>query len=172
MPLAYTAARPGIATGDCIIVRDVAGLLTPFTKYFTHSDYTHAGVAIWIGEGLYLAELNSGRNHLIPLSQLRGCDFDVFHCPSNAGTHDIRDAIQEALRDKIHYSVPALLVIGLAEWLRLNWSANAQHELVCSGFVVMIYDKLGWPPLSRVISPQKLSENLRLKLQVRAESPS
>lgn len=169
--LDYHTARHHIETGDLIAVREKEGFLTPFTRYFTSSDYTHTGIAFWMAGGLWMAEHNIGKNHAIPLSQLADSDFDVFERPAEV-VDNIDEAIQWGLRTKIPYGVLALFVIGLINWLRIKVFLHARRILVCSGFSVMIYERAGWPEHTRILSPRDLAEQLKKKLEVRKGQPT
>jgi len=159
----YADARSLIADGDLIAVRGTEGFLTPFTKFFTRSDYTHAGIAVWMDGGLWMAELNSGKNHLIPLSQLESTAFDVYACP----VENPKPAIMNMLRIPLPYSLAALFVIGLLNWLRIKIFLHWRQLLVCSGYCVKIYEAAGWGDHSRLVSPQELAASLTLKIEVR-----
>jgi hypothetical protein len=158
----YAQARAQIETGDLIAVRDVHGILGWLTRWFTRSPYTHAGIALWLAGGLYMAELNGGRNHLVPLSQLTA--FDVYKAPD--GLTGIEAAIMEWLRAPIAYGYLAFVLIGLLDWLRLNVFVHWRRILVCSGYCVAIYETAGWPEHSRVLSPRALAKLLTFKLSV------
>jgi len=161
----YKEARNKIADGDLVAVRAAHGVLGYLTKFFTRSQYTHTGLAIWDEDGLYLAELNGGRNHKIPMSQLEHIDFDVYEKPH--GLRNIRSAITKWLRKPIDYGYLAFFAIGLLNWLKVKMFVPWRKILVCSGWCVAVYEEAGWPRRSRVISPQELTEELELKLQVR-----
>lgn len=163
----YTQARPLIQDGDLVAVRETHGFLAPLTRFFTRSPVTHAGIAIWLDGGLWMAELNGGKNHAIPLSQLQGTDFDVYN-PPVVDRAAVRAATLAALRQKIGYGLAALVVIGILNWLQVKWFIHARRVLVCSGYCVMIYEAAGWPERSRIISPRELVEQLAPKLQVRS----
>lgn len=160
----YEDARHLIQSGDAIAVRTVHNLLGAMTKFFTRKPYTHIGLASWRGGRLYLAELNGGRNHLVPISQLT--EFDVYHCPVARTNEDIEAAIDDALAVPIPYGFFALLVIGLLEWLNIDKHIKWNRVLVCSGWCVAVYEALGWADHSRIISPGKLVEDLVLRVAV------
>lgn len=166
----YATARSLIDDGDLIAVREHSGFLTPFTRFFTRSPVTHVGIALWMDGGLWMGELNGGKNHAVPLSQLSDTDFDVYYppVPSRAKA---REAVQEALRIKIPYAFGVLPVIGLLDWLRIKVFIHARKLLVCSGWCVMVYERAGWPERTRVLSPADLVAQLTLKLQVRRAPP-
>jgi hypothetical protein len=155
----YEEIRSSICDGDLVAVRETHGFLTPFTRFFTRSPITHVGVALWMDGGLWMAELNGGKNHLVPLSQLSETDFDVYASPV-ADQARIRAAVSEALRVKVSYGTAALLVIGLLDWLKIRVFLHARRVLVCSGYCVSIYEAAGWPEHSRVVSPRELASLL------------
>lgn len=159
----YEEARNNIATGDLIAVRDAHSWLGRLTQIVTRSTYTHVGVAIWSGGRLYMAELNGGRNHLVPLSQLK--NFDVMACPE--GLVDVEGAIFNSLMLPIDYGFAAFILIGLLNLLHLKLFVHWRKIIVCSGFCVAIYESAGWPERSRTISPQELVDELSLKMPVR-----
>lgn len=158
----YTEIRNQIQTGDLIAVRKAKTLFNRMTQFFTRGPYTHTGVAIWIGARLFMAEINDGRNHLVPISQLD--QFDVYKAP--AGLTNIDEAIFYWLARPIDYGYLALGVIGLIEWLRLKVFVHWRRILVCSGFCVAIYETAGWPAHSRMVSPNELASELELRFAV------
>lgn len=160
--MTYDEYAPLINTGDLIAVPVAHGLLGKMTQFFTHSQYTHTGVAIWIGGELFMAELNGGRNHLIPIIQLH--KFDVYKCPE--GLVDVEGAIRKWLSYMVNYGILAFVSIGLLTWLRIKYFVNWRRILVCSGYCVAIYQTAGWGRFSRVISPGQLAEALELKFKV------
>lgn len=155
-----------IETGDGILVHAAHGLIGSLTQFFTYSLYTHAGVAIWLGGRLYMAELNGGRNHLIPASQL--ADFDVYSRPEEISRESAEAAVLSMLAHPIDYGFISFPVIGLLNFLGIKLFVHWRKILVCSGYVVAIYEAAGWSERSRVISPQELAEQLVIKLCVRA----
>lgn len=163
--LTYQEARSQIATGDLIAVRTPNGIMGKLTRFFTRSPYTHTGIAIWIEGGLYMGELNGGRNHLIPLSQLDHCDFDVYLPPANLT--NIADALFFWLRLQIEYGYLAFVAIGLLNYFNIKIFVHWRQLLVCSGWCVAIYEEAGWGEHSRIISPGELAAMLTIKLQVR-----
>lgn len=152
-----------IETGDLIAVRTAHGIMGRLTQIITRSPYTHVGLAIWLGDELYMAELNGGRNHLIPASQLS--DYDVYACP--AGLRDIDGAIRLWLRMPVDYGFLAFVAIGLLDWFRVKMFVHWRQVLVCSGYCVAIYEAAGWPEHSRIISPRELTRWLDFKTKIR-----
>lgn len=160
----YATARSYIRTGDLVAVRSVHSWLGRLTQLVTRSPYTHAGLAIWLEDGLYMAEINGGRNHLVPMSQLT--DFDVYDPP--VGLSDLKTAILAMLRLPIDYGVIAFIMIGLLNLLHLQVFIHWRRLLVCSGYCVATYEQAGWPEHSRIISPAELAKLLKLKAEVRS----
>jgi hypothetical protein len=167
----YAAARNLIETGDLIAVRDVHGLTGRLTCLFTRSPHTHTGVAVWLGGRLFMADLNSGRNHLTAVSQLSS--FDVCYPPVPD-----RGAIERALFDwlakPINYGYAAFVVIGLKCALRIKAFIHWRQIVVCSGGSVQIYEMAArllqgpaaWLEHSRMVSPGELVAELTRKLSV------
>lgn len=176
----YATARPMIKTGDLIGVLDSHGLLGFLTRFFTRKPYTHTGVATWLGDRLFMADLNSGRNHLTAVSCLK--DFDVCDPPSGLDTYFVWQAIFEWLAKPINYGVLAFLVIGLRCFLGLKTFIHWRKIVVCSGGSVTIYELTvdamqragmavpkAWEDHNRMLSPGELVEELGPpKLQIRA----
>lgn len=153
-----------IDTGDCIAVPVAHGIIGRLTQFFTRSRYTHTGTAIWVADRLYMAELNGGRNHLVPMTQLT--KYDIYACPAGLDPAKVEAAIIQMLALPIDYGFISFPVIGLLNWLKIKVFVHWRKIIVCSGFVVAIYELSGWPERSRVISPQELVDQLVLKFSV------
>ena len=167
----YEQARSNIKTGDLIGVRDVHGLLGKATTFFTRKPYTHTGVAVWVGDRLFMADLNSGRNALHPLSQVGS--FDVCDPPAGIPRDFIERAIFDWLAKPIDYGYLAFLVIGLRCFLKLKTFIHWRKIVVCSGGSVTIYELAAdamilagkappsaWEDHNRMLSPGELVEEL------------
>ena len=165
----YEEARSYIEDGDAIIIHGKGGLLTPFTKFFTRSSYTHAGLAFWMDGVLWLAEINSGNDHAIPLSQLSNAEFDVFARPAGITAAQAKAAILEELRDKTAYGFLGIPVIGLLNFLKLSFQLPWRRIIVCSGLCLRVYMRAGFPPVSLMQSPADLARLLTLKFRVRPQ---
>ncbi|MFZ6747417.1 hypothetical protein [Undibacterium sp. Ren11W] len=164
----YQDARSQIEDGDVIAVRTAHSLFGKLTQFFTRKIYTHNGIAVWLDEGLWMVEINGGKNHAIPMSQLEGDDFDVFLPPQELTRSNIRKAALESLRVKVKYGLAAAFMIGLLGLLKLKTFVHWRKIIVCSGYCVAIYEEAGWQEHSRIISPGELADLLRLKLEIRA----
>jgi hypothetical protein len=152
-----------IKTGDLIAIPTAHNILGKLTQFFTRNVYTHVGVALWIGGELFVAELNGGRNHLIPIIQLK--EFDVYFCPD--GLTDVEGAIRKWLSYPVDYGFIAFVAIGLLTWLKIKYFVHWRRILVCSGYCVAIYETAGWPEFSRVVSPGQLTDQLILNFKVK-----
>lgn len=162
----YAQARDQIQTGDLIAVRGRHGIISAATRFFTRDPHTHTGIAVWIGSRLFMAELNSGRNHLTALSQL--ADFDVYAPPPGLERGAIERAVFDWLAKPISYGFAAFVLIGLVNSLRLHLFIHWRRIIVCSGGSVQIFEMAGWYEHSRMVSPGELTREVGpLKLEVR-----
>jgi hypothetical protein len=157
-----------IETGDLIAVRTAHGVMGRLTQRITSSPYTHGGIAYWLAGELFMVELNGGRNHIVPMTQLT--DYDVYAHPD--GLTDIEGAIKKWLRDPIDYGFSAFPLIGLLNLLHITMFIHWRKIIVCSGYCVAIWESAGWPEHSRMISPRELAALVKLKLQVRPTQPA
>lgn len=169
MVITYEKAKPQILEGDFIGTLKAHGLFGKLTKLFT-GKYTHCGVAAWIDGGLWMVEINGGKNHAIPLSQLADEPFDVFSPPIE-DREAIRKASIESIRIKQSYGYWGTVLIGIIEFFKLNNIAKDKLPklVVCSGYVVKIYNLAGWDYDNLIISPTKLSTMLNKKFEVRKQ---
>ena len=131
----YQEILDQLQTGDVIMVMGREGALTPFTKFFTRSPYTHVGQVFQMGGEWWLHEINGGKNHAVPLAQLREDDFDVYHKPEQVDDAMLRAAIATMLQTRINYGFVALFVIGLFDYLRVQVFIHWRRILVCSGYI-------------------------------------
>lgn len=167
--LNYKMARALIQDGDLVATRRVHGIFGWLT-YGTTGVYTHTGTAVWLGRSLWMVEINGGRNHAIPLSQLEHEDFDVYYPPEGLDRRKIRREAIESIRVRQDYGFIATVATGIIEFFNLpivlNWR-NIQH---CAGYCIRIYDQAGWDvdgSHSYIVSPTKLCSMLKKKLEVR-----
>jgi hypothetical protein len=167
----YEQARALIKTGQLIGVRDSHGILGRLTRFFTRKPYTHTGVAVWCASHLFMADLNSGRNALRPLSQLQS--FDVCDMPAGMDRTCVERAIFDWLAKPINYGFLAFIVIGLRCFLGLKTFIHWRKIMVCSGGSVAIYEQAadymrgfgmkipaGWDDHNRMLSPGELVDEL------------
>lgn len=169
MSLSYDEARDLIEDGDLIATRKTHSLFNWATKFFTREEYTHNGLAIWLDDGLWMSEINGGKNHLIPMSQLAGEDFDVCCPPEGLDRREIRREILESLRVKIPYGKLAAFATGLVEFFNLGIYIHWRNILHCAGISIRTYERAGWPRHTYVMSPGKLVKLLPFKFAVRVK---
>lgn len=162
----YTEVRPLLGTGDIIGVKNSKSFTGKLTQFFTRSEYTHVGVVLRVNHGVWMAELNSGRNHLIPLSQLMDMPFDVFEAPvENRGY--LKTSILRWLRYPVTYSFKAFLAVGFMTYFKVKYFVKVKDFLVCSGYVIKILQTAGWNAEASCL--QSLGEflaTLKLKYKV------
>lgn len=152
----------GIEDGDLISVRGRHGVLAALIRFFTFSRHTHNGLAIWIDGRLWMAELNGGRNHSIPIEQLHDTEFDV----SDSLVEDrvaVRESILRNLEERVEYGVVALIAIGILNFFKLNFILNWRRILVCSGWCMKVYEDAGHPRHTRILSPRELFDLSKYK---------
>jgi hypothetical protein len=161
----YTEARKKIKTGDIINIRKHSGIISKLTEIFTRSPYTHTGISIWLNGGLWMAEINSGHNHLIPLSQFADINFDVFECPVDR--NKVRTDILESLRVRVNYGIISFILLGIYNLFRIKERVSSLKDKVCSEYVQDILINAGWNSPGKMVSPYDLSKILKLKFEVR-----
>lgn len=165
-PVRFADALHLIEEGDLIAVHGT-GLTAALERIVCRSPVTHTGIATFMDGEWWMSELNGGHNHPVALAQLSGMDFDVHAPPPGLDRQAIRAAVRAGLRVKTLYSIPAFVLTGLLDMLRINWFVHWRRELVCSGYTTRDYENAGWPERSRIASPRALAASLPLKLQVR-----
>lgn len=162
----YEEIRSKLTTGQIVGVRENKSIIHVATKAFTGSRYTHVGIIIVKPCGVYLAELNGGRNHLIPLSQLRYKRFDVYECPKEC-LPLIEQAINDQLREEIHYSFLAFIFIGIMDLFNVTFKVPLKNDQVCTGFVAKCLNNAGIKEkITMMISPGDLLEKFKFLYQV------
>lgn len=165
----YDEARSYIQDGDLIATRTPHSLFNRLTQLLTYKPYTHNGIAVWLDDGLWMGEINGGKNHMIPLSQLADEDFDVFYPPAGLDRAVIKKQVLEDMRVKVPYGFFATIVTGLVEFFRLGIYIKWRNILHCAGYSIRTYERAGWVPRhSFIVSPGKLTKKLKFKLAVRA----
>lgn len=162
----YEEVRHLIEDGDLIAVLDNTTLLGKLTQFFTRDDETHTGVATWVGGRLFMADLNSGRNALRAVSQLK--NFDVYYPPKGLSRNDIRESTFNWLADRRDYGVLAFLVIGFKSFFKIREKMQWRRAVVCSGGSVEIFVGAGWEEQDTLLSPGELAAKLPLKFEVRS----
>lgn len=164
----YDEIRAMIQDGDMIAVRDSDSILGKLTQFFTRDDETHTGVAVWIDQRLFMADLNSGRNGLHAVSQLK--NFDVYEPPAGLSRERIRTSVFNWLADRREYGILAFLVIGFRSFFKIREKMQWRRAVVCSGGSVQIFVDAGWPEQVTLLSPGELAAKLTLRFEVRQTS--
>ena len=141
---AYNEVRPHVADGDLVAVRSRHGVFPNLTRLITGSPCTHTAIALWLEGGLWIAEMRSGGNVLVPLSQRAHEDFDVFDCPVDR--RNLRGRVLGLLRTKIDYDVGDLARIAAHRLLGVPLPEQDDDVLVCSAFAALVYLTCGWQP--------------------------
>lgn len=168
--LTYAEARSKILDGDLISVFKAHSLFNRLTQLFT-GDYVHVGIALWMSEGLWLVEINGGRNHAIPLSQLQSVGFDVSEPPPGVTPENAKVEALTALKESEPYGFGTAFVTGVIEYFNIPLTVNWRKGRHCSGLAARIYDRAGWAKFSGfthtyVISPTKLTKLMKFKFRV------
>lgn len=165
----YVDVRDRIKDGDLILVKgNWKSLFRAGIKIVTKSPYTHAGLAVWLDGGLWIAEINGGGNHVIPMSQIKD-PFDVFECPVDRLF--VRTSILELLRDHHSYAFLELLRIFIYRLTGLITPELSQDgSYVCNEYVARVYSDCGWEIKEQVFWPGSLAKLLGSnKLSIEAE---
>jgi len=162
----YKEVRPLLKTGQSIGVKESKSVLNKFTRFFTYSEYTHTGIVQVDSSGAYLAELNGGKNHKIPMSQLMNKSFDVYECPPEC-LQDIDESINRWLRYEIHYGLLAFIAIGFMKFFNFSFKIKLKHSLVCSGLCINMLSTANWSKTVDVLtSPGDYLAELKLLYKV------
>ncbi len=114
-----------------------------------------------------MAEINGGKNHAIPMSQLVE-SFSVYTAPG-LSPKAIRASTYDTLRIRIHYGYVALFMIGLLNFFRVKKFVHWRKIMVCSGYVMKILEGAGWPESTYILSPGDLSQLLVHRFTVNAK---
>lgn len=138
----YEDVRRMVFDGDLIAVRKRHGLAAWAIRQFTGSPYTHTAIALWLDGGVWVAEMDSTKNVLVPLSQYAGERFEVYRCPVNRA--EVRAMLLEHLRTRINYDWRDVLAIGLHHVFNLPLPARDRGGRICSTFAGAVYLACGW----------------------------
>lgn len=157
----YKTARRSIGNGD-IIACHYRGGFWSLVRRITGSKISHVGIAVWLGQGLYVAEMQQGGNILRPLSQTTS-DFTVYKNPVSA--NKTKSVTLTVLRQRIRYAFLNLLLIGFNHLLHLRISNSSRAKATCGTFVRRILVRSGWHPgnLPKNPSPAQLVKQLQPK---------
>lgn len=138
MNFSYHEIRNQIHDGDLIAVKGT-GIFSEITEFVTSSKYSHTGIAVWLGGGLWVSQMTSGGNNLVPLSQFKS--FDVYKCP--VVNQRVRKYVLETLRSKVEYAFADLVIAGL-DFLTSFKLPPTHTGLICSAASTEAYMACGW----------------------------
>jgi hypothetical protein len=163
MTLLYEAVRDQVITGDLIAFKGRT-LYSALVRFFTRSDYTHTGLAIWIEGGLWVAEIQLGAsNHLTPLSQMTDSAFDVYECPDGLDRDEVRTHLLDSLRTAITYGLRSALETGILSWFKVRFRPGLRLQKTCSDYNLSVYRSSGWDVPDRMVTPRDLTDRLVVK---------
>ena len=163
MRLSYRAARSKIKDGDIVFVSKSDSLMNLLIRFFTHSKYTHVGIAFWIevagDQRLMIAEAHGGAHRrVLNMSFYEDDNIDIIQSP-----RDWNEYVSSALEHlgKIPYGYLEAGYVGLREfclkhtggWINLP-HRNLPGE-ICSEYVARL---IGMKNVH--VSPQGLYEQL------------
>ena len=161
----YDEVRPLLETGQIVGVMENKSILHKLTHIFTKDKTTHVGIIKVDSSGVYLAELNGGRNHSIPMSQLTHKRFNVYACPDECKPH-VEESINRWLRYEVPYGYLTFILIGLNKFFGLKLKGK-KGDIVCTGFLVNILTTAQWKlEVSTDIDPGSFVKLLQLKYSV------
>jgi hypothetical protein len=136
--LRYEEAAPLVRDGDCIAVRSRRGPLAWLTRIFSRKPWTHTGTAVVVEGRVLVAEINIGRNHLVPLSHFADTAFDVFDCPARIDRLRFREVLLSQLDMKENYE-PADLWRRLWAWITGQPAPLDKGGRICSAYTMRGY---------------------------------
>ena len=159
--LPYAAVREGIQSADVLLWRGRA-LWSWVIRWWTRSEYSHAGIAVWVHGRPMAAESRECKGcRLLPLSAaIKGADVDLFQVRPEVSTRLKRGpAVQEAISHlgeaygwrSILRIVLTRLPFGALKWVPVLrhfvphrfWSPDDYREtggrMICSEYVARCY---------------------------------
>lgn len=169
----YRDARMHIENGDIVFIRDKVGPIANLIRFFTKSNYSHAGISFWIEvagkQRLMMVEAQGGaKRRIVNISYYNNAHLDVFTAPKE--WNDVGHYALDKL-SKVQYGYFEAIYVGIREFLLKYFdvklpSADLPGE-ICSEFIANIYQLP-----KKHISPQLLFEQLielgyEVKIEVR-----
>jgi hypothetical protein len=142
----YKEIRSNIKNGDILMYKG-KGLFSALIKFFTRSDYSHAGIAVWWNERLMVMEAVGKGVIVTPLSR------NIDYYPGDVEWFEYEEKISEEDRIKMmicgqeelgrSYGKLKVLWFGIKIFfgLKLKKEDAEEHDrLFCSEYVSKIYD--------------------------------
>lgn len=159
----YDEARKFISDGDVIVLRGslLHSPLSLATRLLLRTPYTHASIALWLEGGLWVSEMWSQGNVLVPLSQYAGENWDVFKCPVE-DTAKVKGLILKHMRNEIRYDFGDLMRIAANRLLGVPLPEEDDETMVCSSYVPHVLMEAGWAAegLPSIAAPDDLARVL------------
>ncbi len=146
----YEEIRLQIKDGDVLLYRG-KGIITRMIRWVTHSEYSHAGIAVWWNERLMVMEAVMKGVRISPLSrniyQHKG-NVEWFSCKKEISEEDRQRMVifaQEELGKS--YARWRALLLGLKVLLKRDLSKKdelrTEDKLFCSQYVAQTYNSIG-----------------------------
>ena len=148
--MSYESIRPYIQDGDLIAFKTPSGVFPRLIRLFTGKPYTHLAGALWLDDGLWIAEMDGLKNVLVPLSQYAKIPFSVFTCPVS-DREAVRSQLLEGLREHITYDWMDIVRLGLYFLFRVPLPKE-NDSLQCASWMARAYARSGWEPALKLPS--------------------
>ncbi len=186
----YDSVRGLIETGDIFLYRGssfwkpIVGWISPATKWFTESPYTHAGMAIWVGGRLMVIE-SIGRGVI-----MNPCSMSFDRHRSDVEWFRHRDPLSDEQRTKLldlglealgkrfafWKAFVALLKVKLGLPMERIDKYESEDRYYCSHFVASVYSGIGLDLMKQRgdpdMTPKDLFESPHLKRMHRVHRSS
>lgn len=131
-----------IETGDIILVRGSTPIISPLIRWFTGSEYTHAGIAI-TSDWIFEIDMNQDLA-LRPVKRHK--DFDVFRYKDGLTVDQKTRIIQKAerrARNNKGYDWLKILGFIFEKLFRTQFVFDSINHVICSEIVDLLYDAVG-----------------------------
>jgi len=140
----YEEVRDQIKDGDWIGVKRRNGFVPNMIRLISRKPYTHVAGCIWQDKRLYVAGMLGCGNVLIPLSQYKGIEFDVFPSPLEAPDteYKARESIAKNMGVHIPYAFLDLGLTAIRKWLKLDLG-HSNNKLYCTAWLKKVFVDMG-----------------------------
>lgn len=151
----YEELRPFIDTGDVVLAKDrtLEGIII---RVFTAESTNHAAVFVWLGEGLFIAEMTMRYGfRMIPASEWFEArqNSELLYCQAPQSVRDKADIIKKkillARSRQYRYSYITLIRV----WLSQIFNRSMQGLFVCSTFIQDLWEATGYSRFKRLADP-------------------
>lgn len=140
-----------IQDGDLVAVKSTSGGLAALIRLITGKPYTHTAIALRIDGALWLAEMDAGGNHLVPIEHIAHHAFDVFDFPGDRAI--VRRCALDSLKGRIRYDLLDLLRIAFDNLFHLRLPRTDRGGMVCSSYSGWLWRGAG----VRIVGPLIIS---------------